>query len=76
MDCWLSYSGPRLFVTVVSHNRAQYEFDDLERDFLGVTYSKGAEFFAYFSITGCYTRFSTSPVEGLIVTQRARSGLE
>jgi hypothetical protein len=56
--------------------QSQYEFDDLERDFLGLTYSKGAEFFAYLSITGCYTRFSTAPMEGLIVTQRARSGLE
>jgi hypothetical protein len=56
--------------------QSQYEFDDLEGDFLGLTYSKGAEFFAYLSMTRCYTRFSTSPVEGLMVTQGARSGLE
>jgi hypothetical protein len=51
--------------------QSRYEVYDLEGDFLGFTYSKGAEFFAYLSMTGCYTRFSTSPVEGLVFTQRA-----
>ena len=46
--------------------QSQYEFDDLYRDFLRLTYSKGAEFPTYLSITGCYTRLSKSPAEGLL----------
>ena len=46
--------------------QSQYEFDDLYRDVLRLTYSKGAEFPTYLSIIGCYTRLSKSPAEGLL----------